>query len=430
MQLQLSFTLVGILASVARAHTIFTTLFINDVNQGDGTCVRMPMDSDTCTNPIAGLQSEDMACGEYSPSKSLRPLTFPPLLPGRDGQKAVAFTCPAPAGAKLTFEFREWADASNPGSIDKSHAGPCSVYLKRVSDMATTTATGTGWFKIWDSGYDVDAGKWCTEKLIADNGLLSVNLPTALPTGYYLVRPELLALQDAPDDPQFYVGCAQLFISGGGVDTLDVPADRDVSIPGHVASGQKSVTFNIYNSPLALPYSPPGPAVFFPISSPPRIRGRQRRATAAVQTQGQIPTNCLLKNANWCGREVARYTDESGCWAASEACYTQQADCYAQAPPTGDANCEVWGRKCKGIQEACGSGAWTGPPDAGKALAAVQAGVPGVIPEAGAIAGTAVIEGVETGDSENDASGGGEESAATTMEAPVASAIVVSPGCA
>lgn len=342
----------------------------------------------------------------------------------------MAFTCPAPAGAKLTFEFREWADASNPGSIDKSHAGPCSVYLKRVSDIATAAATGDGWFKIWDSGYDENTGKWCTEKLIADNGLLSVNLPTALPAGYYLVRPELLALQNAPDDPQFYVGCAQLFISGGSVDTLNIPADKEVRIPGHVASGQKSVTFNIYNSPLALPYSPPGPAVFFPTSSLPRVRGRPRRAVAAVQTQGQIPTNCLLKNANWCGREVSRYSDEAGCWAASEACYTQQAECYDQAPPTGDANCEVWGRKCEGIQEACGSGVWTGPPNAGKVLVAVQADVPGEIPEAEVVGGTTVAAGGGAGDREDDTSGGDEGSAPTASEAPVTSMVVDGPGCA
>jgi hypothetical protein len=51
-------------ASMASAHTIFTTLFIDDVNQGDGTCVRMPKNPDTCTDPIASLDSDDMACGK------------------------------------------------------------------------------------------------------------------------------------------------------------------------------------------------------------------------------------------------------------------------------------------------------------------------------------------------------------------------------
>lgn len=52
-----------VLATVADAHSVFTTLFVNDVSQGDGTCVRMNMDPQHCSSPIAGLESEDMACG-------------------------------------------------------------------------------------------------------------------------------------------------------------------------------------------------------------------------------------------------------------------------------------------------------------------------------------------------------------------------------
>ena len=48
------------------AHTLFTTLFVNDVDQGDGTCVRMPRDPPTATNPIVNLQGKEMVCGEYA----------------------------------------------------------------------------------------------------------------------------------------------------------------------------------------------------------------------------------------------------------------------------------------------------------------------------------------------------------------------------
>lgn len=46
------------------AHSVFTTLFVDDADQGDGTCVRMPMTPDNCTDPINDLASNDMACGE------------------------------------------------------------------------------------------------------------------------------------------------------------------------------------------------------------------------------------------------------------------------------------------------------------------------------------------------------------------------------
>ena len=41
------------------------------------------------------------------------------MILGAHGQDAVAFTCPAPAGGKLTFQFRLWANAEEPGVLDK-----------------------------------------------------------------------------------------------------------------------------------------------------------------------------------------------------------------------------------------------------------------------------------------------------------------------
>lgn len=65
-------TILG-LASVANAHTLFTTLFINGKNQGDGTCVRQPANGDgkgtpSANAPIYPLTGDDMACGE-SPTR-------------------------------------------------------------------------------------------------------------------------------------------------------------------------------------------------------------------------------------------------------------------------------------------------------------------------------------------------------------------------
>lgn len=51
-------------APLSTAHTVFTTLFVDGVNQGDGTCIRMPKDGNVATHPLAGLDSPDMACGK------------------------------------------------------------------------------------------------------------------------------------------------------------------------------------------------------------------------------------------------------------------------------------------------------------------------------------------------------------------------------
>lgn len=120
---------------VIAAHTIFTTLFVNDVNLGDGTCIRMPKTPSNCTDPVNDLASNDMACGF-------------------DGTTGVARVCLVTQASKLTFLFREYADGSEPGAIDISHKGPCAVYMKAVTSAVMDVGYGAGWFKIWESGYD------------------------------------------------------------------------------------------------------------------------------------------------------------------------------------------------------------------------------------------------------------------------------------
>ncbi|KAK4191966.1 putative endo-beta-1,4-glucanase D [Podospora australis] len=338
------------LATTSTAHTVLTTLFVNDVNQGDGTCIRMSNDPERTTFPIGGINSPDMACGA-------------------NGNKPVKFTCPTPAGAKLTFAFRAWADDSSRGAIDKSHVGSIAVYLKQVSDMSSTSASGSGWFKIWDSGYDTSTKKWSAEKLIDQHGLLSINLPSGLPKGgYFLARTEVLALQNVTDpgivSPQFFVGCAQLFISSSSSSSLNVPSGKSVSIPGHVASSHPGLNYNIYeNDPNKKPYPVIGPAAFFPTSS------SSSAVSSAQQQSGAIPATCLAKNANWCASEVPDYSTENECWAASDNCWRQLDTCYNSAPPSGSKGCRTWqDLKCEKVQAACRDKNWKGPQNKGKRI--------------------------------------------------------------
>ena len=291
------------LSASATAHTVFTTLYVDGTSQGDGTAVRMRRD----------------------PSKASAPMhpDVPAIACGYDGELANPRVASVDDGATLTFEFRSWANDPSKGAIDPRHVGPCSIYLKKVdSAVANNTAAGDGWFKIWEEGYDEDEKTWCTSKLGGNgvagpyNGTLSVALPVSLAGGYYLARPELLALHAAPDgDPQFYTGCAQIFVDSAG----DKVPRTTVSIPGHVAMSDPSVTFNIYKTPLALPYSMPGPAVAELVSS-----GGANGATcggsasaAPTQTEGLEPEGCILTNAGFCATESPDYSDEKGCWDVS-----------------------------------------------------------------------------------------------------------------
>ncbi|EPE28396.1 hypothetical protein GLAREA_09516 [Glarea lozoyensis ATCC 20868] len=309
------------------AHTVFTTLYVDDVNQGDGTCVRMGMGEPTA--PVNDLTSTDMACG-------------------REGTKGVARVCPVKKGAKLSFEFRVWPDASNPGAIDPQHKGPCSVYMKNVASAIKDTAAGDGWFKIYAEGYDESTSKWCTDKLIANNGILSVKIPEDLAGGNYLVRAEILALQEADKgNPQFYPGCAQIFLESSAT---TLPTDT-VSIPGAVKITDASATFNIYEpEKFPFPYPIPGPAAYVPGTSP-----SKEVTPVSNQTEGLSLPNTILTVANWMGVEVAPWTNSDGCDKSVAGCWAQTKTCYDKAPPTGGNLCKIFEQKCDALREACPS---------------------------------------------------------------------------
>ena len=51
-------------ARLASAHTAFTNFFVNGIDQGDGTAVRMSNNMQKATFPISSVTSPDMACGK------------------------------------------------------------------------------------------------------------------------------------------------------------------------------------------------------------------------------------------------------------------------------------------------------------------------------------------------------------------------------
>jgi Auxiliary Activity family 9 (formerly GH61) len=185
------------------------------------------------------------------------------------------------------------------------------VYLKKVdSATASNNAAGDGWIKIWESVYDSSVSEWGTSKMIGNNGHISVQIPRDIVGGYYLARTELLALHAAsenPPDPQFYVGCAQLFIESNGTalpPTTTIGEDTyNLSMP--------ALTYNIYTTPLSLPYPMYGPPVYKPGSA----SSQAQPTTDLTQTEGLKPNGCIFVNGNWCGYEVPSYSDQNGCWA-------------------------------------------------------------------------------------------------------------------
>ncbi|KAI5463792.1 glycosyl hydrolase family 61-domain-containing protein [Mariannaea sp. PMI_226] len=237
--------------------------------------------------------------------------------------------------------------------------------------MFKSSASGPGWFKIWEDGYNVEKETWCVDTLRANNGHLTIDLPTGLPSGYYLVRPEVLALHNAVNgDPQFYAGCAQIFIENGPDIDLEIPDKYNVSIPGYVNKDDAALTFNIYEKPLGK-YPMPGPEVYIPTS---KDVGEKH-----AQEDGVCPKECLAKNANWCGKALDNYSDQEGCWAAAKDCWDQSKGCWDSAPPSGYQGCTTWNNYCTKINDRCSAKNYDGLPNFD--LSEVNADVPGPIPK-------------------------------------------------
>jgi hypothetical protein len=149
----------------------------------------------------------------------------------------------------------------------------------------------------------------------------SVKVPGYLAGGYYLVRPELLALHEAdktPPNPQFYVGCAQIFLNS----TANMVPQNTVKIPGYVNITDQSVLFNIYTPKW--PYNTPGPEVYKSGSSSSILVN-----PVVQQKEGFLPSNAILENANWWAVELPSYSDEDGCDNVSKSIFSCRTLNYA-----------------------------------------------------------------------------------------------------
>ncbi|KAH0611313.1 uncharacterized protein H6S33_010578 [Morchella sextelata] len=236
------------LAGTAFAHNFVTHFHINGV--ADPDCVRQAASA----NPILDINSSDMACNAV--------------------QGLAKKKCVVQAGDVVGYEWRTdrniapadypLKDGSIPvGVTDDSHKGPCSVYMKKVSDSSTAEGEGDGWFKVSEDGLD-SAGTFCSDRIRLANAPQAGIIPTNIEPGDYLIRAEMITLNNAGpasmgglEQPQFYVGCIQATVEGSSGTNPDT-----VSIPGYVSMSSPGMIYDIWNSPSGTfsDYTVPGPA--------------------------------------------------------------------------------------------------------------------------------------------------------------------------
>jgi cellulase len=181
-------------------------------------------------SPVVNLQSPNMVCGINAAPSAAAPL-------------------PVRAGERVTTKWFHERDAPTDGIIAESHKGPCNFYMAKL-EPGQSLPTGAAWFKVFEDGFS--NGKYCTDKLRENRGILPVTIPSQLASGRYLLRGEINALHEAfvpftsgSRGAQFYIYCAELQVTGGS--NPGEPSPKTV-MP-YLTTSSPGVVFNMYNTP-------------------------------------------------------------------------------------------------------------------------------------------------------------------------------------
>ncbi|KAK3495756.1 glycosyl hydrolase family 61-domain-containing protein [Neurospora crassa] len=335
-------SILAALVASASAHTIFQKVSVNGADQGQLKGIRAPANN----NPVTDVMSSDIICNAVT-MKDSNVLTVP-------------------AGAKVGhFWGHEIGGAAGPNDADNpiaaSHKGPIIVYLAKVDNAATTGTSGLKWFKVAEAG--LSNGKWAVDDLIANNGWSYFDMPTCIAPGQYLMRAELIALHNAGSQAgaQFYIGCAQINVTGGG----SASPSNTVSFPGAYSASDPGILINIYGGSGKTdnggkPYQIPGPALF---TCPAGGSGGSSPAPATTASTPK-PTSASAPKPVSTTASTPKPTDGSGsgtgaahstkCGGSKPAATTKASN----SQPTNGGNSAV---RAAALYGQCGGKGWTGP---------------------------------------------------------------------
>ncbi|KAG9049461.1 hypothetical protein FS837_010265, partial [Tulasnella sp. UAMH 9824] len=197
----------------------------------------------TDVSPVQDVNSDNMSCG----------------------QGAAKVTAPLSAAAKPGSQIDfDWAsgDATTPWV---HNVGPMITYIAQCSgDCADFNSLDAKWVKIDEAGREGNQpnGAWIQATTIHVSKPYSMKLPDNLPAGNYLLRHEVIALQNAQSQglAEFYPSCTQITVSGGS-SKANFPSDT-VDFPGAYSATDPGILIDVFN-PTTEAYPFPGPSLAF-----------------------------------------------------------------------------------------------------------------------------------------------------------------------
>jgi cellulase len=119
-------------------------------------------------------------------------------------------------------------------------------YMGHLSNPKQDPTT-VDFFKIRDDSYDTKTRMFGSEVLYENNMTYTVQIPSNLKPGDYIIRHELVALHYAtkPLGPEFYISCVNVKVLGDG--TAEPSKEFYARFPGAYKPDNPYLNFNIYH---------------------------------------------------------------------------------------------------------------------------------------------------------------------------------------
>ncbi|KAI0844749.1 lytic polysaccharide monooxygenase [Daldinia vernicosa] len=199
-----------------------------------------------------------------------------------------ALSAPVTAGSNVSITWNQWPD---------SHKGPVIDYLADCGgNCSSVDKTTLKWFKIAEAGQltlgagSGTTGKWADDLIIEDSLTWQVTIPSALKSGNYVLRHEIIALHEGGTEgkAQMYPQCINLQVSGSGTQSPDGVVGTQL-----YTSTDPGILHNIYNDEKLTSVSDyviPGPALVKFDGSSSSNGGASSSSAASAQPTTTAPT--------------------------------------------------------------------------------------------------------------------------------------------
>ncbi|KAF8269944.1 glycoside hydrolase, partial [Lactarius quietus] len=242
---QFSLVLIPILALLpyVAAHGLLLKISIDGTtyngplpaDAAGGSAIASPIRQIADIGPVKGATNPDMNCGLSA--------------------KLASMVVPANPGSVMEFYWgvllgeRLWPHV----------AGPILTYMASCGTTTCDKFNGSTaqWFKIDELGKKPDGNTWYQAE-VANGTPVSLTLPTQVASGQYLVRHEIIGLQNAGSQggAEFYPSCSQINVGGSQTGT----PNQTVSFPGAYSDTDPGILDpDVYNPGSS--YIFPGPPV-------------------------------------------------------------------------------------------------------------------------------------------------------------------------